>query len=191
MLFDLNQKNKQVPAIGADHRAVDVSPIPVFCKSPSELQDLVDTVSKHKDVLYLSNGDWSMHDLLIMLMNWIPCADLYLSTYSITEFPLRQIVKLQEEERLQQVHILLDAKAKVRYPATFHLANNICNRIRLTQVHAKVMVLRTPSFDLSVMASSNWTENRRLETGYISRTPEVTAWYLNWLEKSLEHGNPF
>jgi hypothetical protein len=189
-LFDIHSpltKFEQLTAMAP----VTMSSTQVICKSPRELARLAAMVKAQDDVIYLSHGDWSMHDLVKVLVDQVAPCNLYLSTWSMTEFPLRQILQLQMDGLLTSVNMLLDKKSKVRYPAVYQLAQNISNTISLTDVHAKVTILEGNSSTITIINSQNWTENKRIETGWISRQSSVAEFHLTWLKKALNNGSPF
>ena len=189
-LVDLSILDCRPVSTVTDHLVVDPAVVG-FVLAEMDPAHLVDGVLSGKDVHFISSGKWSLYDLLIALLPFCSPAVLYLSTYSLTEFSARILARNVSEGHLSAVHILLDKRAKVRYPEVYQLAGNISNRIRLMEVHAKVMVLQSADRIVTVVGSANWTENPRIEAGILTTNPEVGNFHKMWLDKAIEHGTVF
>jgi len=183
-------EDKVIPDTVTDHCSVHSSG-EGFVISALNPSHLVDGLASGNDIHFVSNGKWSMHDLLLSCLDIIRPATLYFSTFSITEFPARVLAQCLEQGSLEGIHMLLDYKAKARYPAVFQIMQNISSRIRLMPVHAKVMVLQGQQSSVTVTGSLNWTKNPRIEAGLISTSPAVAAFHKQWLTKALNNGNIF
>lgn len=163
----------------------------VVCKSPEKLNRLISHLSPQKSVHFISDGDWSSHDLIMQLLRRYKPAELFITTYAIREFPVRQLILAQEANELTSVTMLIDYRAKVRTPEVFHLASLNVQRIFLTSIHAKVMVLRSAAGCVSIVGSANLTQNPRIEAGVISLDPELAKFHINWIEKVMENAEIF
>lgn len=138
-------------------------------------EHLAEMIRCQEQVFFTSDGLFSTHDLLEALLKHFCPANLYLSTYSITEFPARIISSLQDANKVNELHMLLDREFPRRYPKVDQFLQELCTTIGYTAVHAKIMVLETPKESLMVMGSANWTVNPRLEAGVITKIPGVVA----------------
>ena len=108
----------------------------IICKSPDKLKRLIQALNNTQSVHYVSDGDWSMHDLVMEVLKKYKPAELWITTYAIRETPVRQLILAQERRDLLSVKMLLDYRAKARTPEVFQLASNNLNQIKLTSVHA-------------------------------------------------------
>lgn len=190
-LFEIGPQARQKATDSSWMIADDAGSAAIICKSPAKLKTLVDSMLQATTIQFVSDGDWSMHDLFnALLPHYAPC-ELWFSTYTISEFAIRQIVQAQLKKDLLSVHMLIDYRAKVRTPEAFHLAENNVNRIRLTPCHAKVMVIRSNKGCISVVCSANWTKNPRIEAGVISRNEQLAAFHIDWLNKTLDNADIF
>lgn len=163
----------------------------VICKGPEKLQVLLNSIEKNKQIHYVSDGDWSMHDLVMCLLKKYYPADLYMSTYAIRETPIRQLIMAMERKELLSVQMLLDYRAKTRTPEVFQLASLNANKIFLTNVHAKVTVLRSAAGSITIVGSSNWTSNPRIEAGVVSLDDWVAEFHTNWMQKAMDNAEIF
>jgi hypothetical protein len=163
----------------------------IVARRPDRLKSIVDLLEHNDEVHYVSDGEWNLHDFFnAMLQRMKPC-ELWLTTYAIYEFPIRQIVLAQQAGELTAVHMVIDSRAKVRMPATYALAKNIANRIMLTGCHAKVMILRNEQQSLTLITSQNWTNNPRIEVGFASKKKELADFHMSWIDKKLNNGELF
>lgn len=163
----------------------------VVCKSPEKLKTLLFSLRDGHCTHYVSDGDWSMHDLVIELLKKYKPANLWITTYALREFPVRQLILAQDRQDLLSINMLIDYRAKMRTPEVFHLASQNVNRIHLTSVHAKVCVLKCASGSVTILGSANWTQNPRIEAGVISLDAGVADFHVSWIEKAMDNAEIF
>lgn len=163
----------------------------VICKSPDKLKALVSALGPLKTVHYISDGDWSMHDLVMQLLPRYAPAELFITTYALRKFSMRQLILAQESKQLTTVSMLLDARAKTRTPEVYQLASFNLNRIRLTSIHAKVTVIRSLHGCVTILGSANWTTNPRIEAGVVSLEKTVADFHIGWIEKVMDNAEIF
>jgi hypothetical protein len=163
----------------------------VICKSPDKLKILLNKIAAGKSVHYVSNGDWSMHDLVMELLKKYNNAEVFITTYALREFPVRQLILAQEKGDIKSIKMLLDYRAKIRTPEVFQLASMNIGAIFLTSIHAKVTVIKSPVGHVSIVGSANWTQNPRIECGVISLNEELANFHINWIEKIMINAEIF
>ncbi len=171
--------------------AVDLPDDFVICKSPDKLKILLDKIAAGKSVYYVSNGDWSMHDLVMELLKKYNNAEVFITTYALREFPVRQLILAQEKGDIKSIKMLLDYRAKIRTPEVFQLASMNIGAIFLTSIHAKVTVIKSPVGHVSIVGSANWTKNPRIECGVISLNEDLANFHINWIEKIMINAEIF
>lgn len=163
----------------------------IICKSPAKLQQLVTALSPGKTIHFVSDGDWSTHDLVMSLLPLCRPAELYITTYAIRELPVRQLIMAMEKKDILAVNMLLDNRARVRTPDVYQLASFNLTKICLTHIHAKVTVLRGPDISITIMGSANWTQNPRIEVGILSRDDALAQFHIDWITKAMNDGELF
>jgi len=163
----------------------------VICKSPDKLQALLSSLHKEKHIHYVSDGDWSTHDMINQLLKEYKPAELFITTYAIREFSIRQLVMAMERKDLISINLILDYRAKVRTPEVYQLASLNMNKIFLTSIHAKVTVMRSCKGCVTIVGSSNLTSNPRIEAGVISLSETVANFHINWIQKVMDHAEIF
>lgn len=163
----------------------------LICKSPDKLNRLVSSLEANKQLHYISDGDWSMHDLVMLLLQQYKPAELYFTSYAIRELSMRQLVMAQQRGEISSIKMLLDYKAKSRTPEVFQLAAMNFNQIYLVPIHAKVTVIRSTAGSISIVGSSNWTSNPRIEAGVVSLDKWLAEFHINWIEKVMANAEIF
>lgn len=163
----------------------------VICKSPDKLKKLLDAIAVNKSVHYWSDGDWSMHDMIMELLKRYSPAELFISTYALRELSIRQIILAQDRKELLSVNMLLDYRAPVRIPEVMQLASMNVNKIGLTKVHAKVFILRSEKGSVSIITSANLTSNPRIECGVVSMNKELADFHISTMQKLIDNAEVF
>jgi hypothetical protein len=118
-------------------------------------------------------------------------ADLFMTTYAIREFPIRQLTMAMDRKELLSVNMVLDYRAKVRTPEVYQLANMNVNKIHLSAVHAKVTVMHSCKGCITIIGSCNLTSNPRIEAGVITMNEDVAAFHINWIQKLMDNAEIF
>lgn len=190
-LVDTSRLNSSSPADDIDIIASNQGMKMIIAKRPDKLQHVINAIADGYHLHFISNGDWSMHDFFNALLPIYKPAELWFSTYAIREYSVRQIINAKDEGALTAVNLLLDYRAKVLAPEVYQLAANIVNQVKLTSVHAKIMVLKNADKCITLVGSQNWTDNPRMEVGMISTERSLGDFYINVLQKALDNGDVF
>ncbi len=163
----------------------------VICRNPDKLMKLISAIEQNEHIHFVSDGDWSMHDLVMQLLLKYKPAQLFITTYAIREFSIRQLILAQERGDISNIKMLLDYRAKVRTPEVYHLASMNIDSIFLTSIHAKVTVIKSKVGYVAIVASANWTQNPRIEAGVLSTNKDIAEFHINWIEKVMENATIF
>ena len=163
----------------------------IICKNPDKVKTLVKAMKPGTIIHFVSKGDWSMHDLIVELLNKYYPAELYFTTYALRDLSVKQLINALSKKKLTAIHLLIDFKAKSSTPEVELLTRMNVNRICLTSIHAKVAVLRTADHYISINSSANWTVNPRIESGTISMSKQVGKFHIDWMEKRFDNAEIF
>ena len=163
----------------------------VICKSPAKLHALLDAIQPGKSVHYVSKGDWSMHDLVMQLVCKNAPAVIYVSTYALRETPLRQLIIAQQKGLISSLNMLIDYRAKVRTPEVYQLAKINANKIFLIAIHAKVCVIQSAEATISIVTSSNWTTNPKIEAGVVTMDKAIGDFHIEWMDQTMNNAEIF
>lgn len=142
-----------------------------------------------KDIIPLaSDGDWSMHHLLEYLLEKYGPAEVWVSSFSITEVAIRTFLNLQEKGLIQQLHCLFDFTVKRHKTGLLFFASHIVSEIAIDKCHAKLILIRSEKVTITVVASANFNINDKKEVAIIHFSQWFFEFYLNKLIQWMESG---
>lgn len=156
-------------------------------QKPGKLTRLVKEVYPGCNVHYLSDGYFSMHDLVISLIKKYAPADLTFTTYALRELPVRQLVMCKQEGLIKNLNALLDYRAQVNSAEVNEFAKQNFTSLVSRPIHAKVCVIKSAEISITIVGSSNWTLNPKVEAGTICGDPSIAEFHLSWINKMMNH----
>jgi hypothetical protein len=147
------------------------------------------SVIKQGDIVnFVTSGRWSMHDLLFHLLSFTGPANVDISTWSISELVVRQVLDFQRNGQILSCRFLLDKKVKVRNPAPLQLITQNFPH-QLIEIHAKVLLIQNYDWKITVIGSANMNQNRRVEAGVIFTQKEIYDFNSDWYGKYFAANN--
>lgn len=183
MLFDIPKtEDKNVESNGGVKNYDGEHAFPVSTK----LEDALALIQEGKCIHWVSEGDWSMHDMLIGLLMITGPADVYLSSYAFSEYPARLIADHMKRNIIKSLYCIIDKRLDVRSASALTIIKNIATRLELVQTHAKVTVIENDKIMLAVIGSANYTTNKRYETGVIIVEREAANFHKKWILHALD-----
>lgn len=188
MLFDPNTKHSAPIQETETSSGFQVAPSSGSVQEillKKDLKAVIQNVKTGSVVHYYTKGAWSMHDMLEYLLQHIGPAHVWITTWSVTEGPLRNICRLIDEGMIMSLTALFDHKIDQRKPASLQLALGLNARIQLVKCHAKMLVIQNDEWAVSVTGSANLTKNSRLEAGVISCDRSVSNFHKTWIENEF------
>lgn len=157
----------------------------VICKSPKKLERLLQAVEPGCNVHYLSDGYFSLHDLVISLVKKYAPVKVYFSTYALRELPTRQLVMCIKDQLITSLEVVLDYKAQVKSAEVNAFAKMNFTRLGLKPIHAKVCVIQNDDISISIVGSANWTVNPKVEAGVICGVKSIADFHIDWICKMI------
>lgn len=134
---------------------------------------------------YVSDGRWSIHQIVRHLIGITGPVDVHLATWTITEEPLRMLFKLKNEGKIKELSCLFDNRIKERTPKSFQFASQFVDSMGLAKSHAKVTVLENDEWGITINSSMNWSKNPRTESGVIICTKESADFHKKWINHKI------
>lgn len=150
-----------------------------------KVAEVIGEIIPGKVIQYKTKGKWSTHQVLSYLLSITGPAKVYLSTYTASEDPLRQLVKHLQEGQITELFCVFDYRIKTYNGSAFQLIAHNCPNIALVKNHAKVMVVENEKWHLAVITSSNWNNNKRNEVGIIFTDKESAAFHRDWIMEEI------
>jgi hypothetical protein len=154
----------------------------------STIEEMIGTLQTGTIINYKTAGRWSSHDLLLHVLKQIGPATLYFSTWTISEFAIRQLLEQANEGNLKMIHGLFDYKIPERKGKVLQLARAICTNIKLTKVHAKVWVLENKNWCVANVGSANFSNNPRIEAGVLMSNNGAGEFHRDWIIEEIAKG---
>jgi hypothetical protein len=152
----------------------------------NDLNGIADSVQHNQLTAFWTDGHFSHYQLVATLLRYTGIADIYFSTWSITEEPIRALWQMKEQQLIKSITGVVDHRIKVNSPKGFQFAMSFFDKLVLQKVHAKITVLIGATANLVVIGSANWTKNPRLESGIIFCDNQIALFYQNLI---LENAN--
>ena len=186
MLFDASQLSKdEKPLEKSGAFAIAQDSQSASLQSHDAIKQGVAELGQCQCLHFVSRGQWSMHELLEAMLRRSGPAAVFLTTWTVTEDPVRKIFLLKQEGLIKSLSCVLDYRIKGRKPKPFQLLEHTADRIALTQCHAKAAVVRGESLSLTCLSSANFSRNPRIEAGIICEGEAVADFHQSWIEKTI------
>jgi hypothetical protein len=151
----------------------------------NELQEKIGNPEESKVVNYVTDGAWSMHHLLTYLVDMCGPSKVYISTWRLSEEPLRVMAGLKSVGGIKELNLILSDRTESNNPQEKQLAESIADRIVYVKNHSKVTVIRGEKCTATIISTANYSTNRRIESGVIFYDWKISAFNKGWMENVL------
>ena len=155
-------------------------------KNRKELTKAVGTLQEGKSTYTFSSGKWSSHELLAYVLIQTGPADVWITTWSCTEEPLRMLVKMKQNGMINNIRCLFGDRVPVMSPNAWQLAKYNFTDIKLSHCHAKVQVIRNEQWGVVIMGSANFTINPRWEAGVVCCDKNVADEFAKGIDEAMK-----
>lgn len=152
------------------------------------MAELTELLYSNETVHYQTKGAWSMYQLLQSLMMDAGESIVYLSTYAISETAMRMLANMKHEGLLKELHCLIDNRVETRTAKSLQLMMAMADHYKLIACHAKVTLIEGENRSYCVVGSANYTENKRIEAGFVSSNPDIIMMHKTWMLDELSNG---
>lgn len=177
-LFSPSPRKSDTNALTASHPAP--APGTVMGRKVPVL-DFLYQLKKGETIHFVTEGKWSSHEMLARLLEITGAASVRISTYSMTEDPARMLVNYLHTGQISDLKVITDKRFQGQQGAAHQLA--IANfPVVLSDVHAKVMVIRNADWNVVVLGSANFTRNKRTESGVVIENRTAAEFHWNWID---------
>jgi hypothetical protein len=182
MLFEL-KKEEDLPEENAS--GVFDQKLNHRVNASNKVHDVLGMVDHGCCVHWVSDGEWSIHDLLLGLLQITGPADVWLSSYAFSEYPARLIADLKDRKIIRSLFCLIDSRIDKRSASALTLVTNCADKLKLVNTHAKVTVIENAAFMFCIIGSANYTTNKRYEAGMIISDAVVSSFHKKWISDEL------
>lgn len=157
----------------------------IFGRGYEVIKHLIGKVEQNRTIHYWTEGEWSAHELMEYLLEATGPAKVYLTTWAMSENPVRALLRLIEQKKITVLYAIFDVKCTDRAPKVFQLVNSITTKVKLSHCHAKVFVIENDEWLIANNGSANWTKNPRTESGVITTVRKDAAFYRDCIIKKI------
>lgn len=143
--------------------------------SADNARDAVGAITTGCEIYGLSNGTFSLSDLILYLLETTGPADLTISTWTAANADITHANKLLTSGVIRSLRFVVDFSFPSRQPAYCTALREAFGdaAIRVTKTHAKFVLIRNDHWNLAVRTSMNLNANKRLENFEISDDTEL------------------
>lgn len=194
-LFDLEDTlHAQTTKVSASFMEIPLNnaETEIFISTKSNTaMDLIKGIQINCCRIIISNGEFSLWNLVEGILREKGSAELYFATWSISEMSARKIVDMINEGLITSCSGILDYRSKNRHEAAYHLVKSTFNKVKTESCHAKLTILRGENYNISIVGSSNVTENPRVETNVLIESEKIAIELKETIDKLLSTGYEF
>lgn len=160
-------------------------------KNYQKIEQLFPDLKPGTNIHFVSEVDWSNHELIAHLLTITGPANIWFTTFALSEAAARILLKLKQNNQILEMTALVDFRAQNRHPEAYHLAKSLMANIRQYPNHSKVTVIENNDWQIVINSSANFTNNMRIESGIICVNTGATTFYKNWINNLIIHGELF
>ena len=153
-----------------------------------QLHDVLSKIEPCALIYWVSDNDWSMHELLTGILDITGPADVWISSHALGEKQARVLSSLKDAGMILHLYCVLDSRVDVRTAGSLQMMTSISDILVLIDTHAKVTVIKNTQWQVAVIGSANYTGNRRYEAGIISLNPAAVDMQIGWIQKAMQDG---
>lgn len=133
------------------------------------------------DYEVMTNGEFSLLDCVLVLLERTGPADVSICTYSAGLYDAEVMNRFLDTGNIRSLRLVLDVSFRTlggsrNYAVTLmDVFGEEC--IRTTRTHAKFVTITNERHKISISSTANLNENKRLELFYFSDSPDRADWY--------------
>lgn len=151
----------------------------------SDAADTLGAVTQNCEIFRLTNGQFSIIDVLEHCIQQIGPATLDIATWTAADGDLRRAHAFLASRAVTRCRFVVDPSFRTRKPEFCAVLINLFGNdgIRTTPLHGKFAVLRNSRFNLAIRTSMNLNPNKRIENVEISDDPELADVFTNFVDE--------
>jgi hypothetical protein len=142
--------------------------------SPDKLHRSLGEIKQGVTTHFYSHGTFNSVRLLLHILAQTGPAHVMMSTYSISEKSVHQLLRHHESGLIRSIRFLIDHRVKSMSPKPFQaLLGSFPGMVKTMPVHAKITTIESDDWTVSIISSMNATDNNKMERGVICTDREV------------------
>lgn len=157
-------------------------------KNYQKIEELFPDLEPGTNIHFVSEVSWSNHELIAHLLTITGPANIWFTTFALSEAAARILLKLKQSNQILEMTALVDFRAQNRHPEAYHLSKSLMTDIRQYPNHSKVTIIENNEWQIVINSSANFTNNMRIESGIICVNTGATNFYKKWINDLIKHG---
>lgn len=147
--------------------------------------DLIGEVSPGDDICGITNGQFSLVDIVRHLLTQTGPADVAIATWTMGVYDAEEAYGFVRDKRINSIRFILDPSMFVRRPdlASVLVQGFGSESFRAVNSHAKFATIRGEKLGVVVRSSMNLNKNDRLESFDITASDEMTAFFESLVDR--------
>lgn len=164
----------------------------VLGRSGAQLEQLIPPFKEGLATVSLTRGAWSFHDMILFAAGRLGPCSAWVSSWSISERPIRQLLRARSEGLFTELRFLLDGRVKSECAAAYQLLlSDRSATVHLCKNHSKLAVLRAPGESVVIISTANLTVNPRLEAYDLIVSTSTADVVIDLLTLEMDAALPF
>lgn len=144
----------------------------LYTKNLENLEE-IGQLEQNTIIAFATKNFWSQYQLLEYILLQTGKANVYMATWSFGTGGVKALQKLAKEDLLDSLFIVYDFTTADKQADLYDQLKAICKngKLKITNCHAKIVVIQNETWNLVVTGSANMTNNSRFEHGQIFTIP--------------------
>ncbi len=155
------------------------------------LQTLIPGISPGQSIHVVAAGQWCNFDLLEHLGNLVGPAELWLSTWGISDPGVRAIDRMLKRGIVTTCNALVDNHTAIQHSGATAFLRDVSTNFGVLKCHAKAYVLLGDQLAVSLITSANLTRNPLLEAGVVTESRPIAEFHRDWIGRALRQAPPW
>ena len=114
-----------------------------------------------------------LYNLMEWCLNQTGKARVTVITFSLSEEFIRKVLKLRQSGLIESISLLMDLKAIQKTQKLIRFSENVFDQVNYCKVHAKVLLIESDTYNVSIAGSQNATRTSRTESTIVSTLPDI------------------
>lgn len=150
------------------------------------IQAVLPELKKDFSFFFTSNGSWSMDNIMEHVLELMKGnASVIMFSWSFGKKAAARIRNFKKKGLIRKMKLLTHPMVKSGNFSTIKMLGSE-TQVAYTRIHAKGFIAQNDIFKVSVISSSNYTDNQTLECGCISTIPKIYDYHKEWLRPFFE-----
>jgi hypothetical protein len=145
---------------------------------------------EHEQMWYLSEGKFSMHQLLEELLKLTGPAEVALCSWGITEDPARVLARLRRTGIITQLTCLFNSRVASNNAGAYQLISQVADNLGIAECHAKAISIINQTYSIGLISTANFSHNPRIECTVTQRNQEAAKWIRDWISHYASKNRP-